>query len=75
MKLLLQSANVTSTFAISYNFGCNNLFHLSFNFYDYVVKKHNDFITITKKHKLIMGICWHMKCKHIFDHNKVTWAI
>jgi hypothetical protein len=51
MKLLLQSANITSTFAISNDFGCNNLCHLSSNFYDNVVNKHNDFITTTKKYK------------------------
>jgi hypothetical protein len=75
MKLLLQNANVTNTFVISNNFGCNNLCHLSSNFYDYVVKKHNDFITTTKKYNLIIGIRWRMKCKHIFNHNKITWAI
>jgi hypothetical protein len=74
-EIMLQSANITSTFAISNNFGCNNLSHLSSNFYDYIVKKHNDFTTTTKKHNLIISICWHMKCKHIFNHNKVTWVI
>jgi hypothetical protein len=55
MKLLLQSANIINTFVIS-NFGVNNLCHLSSSFYDYVLKKHNDFIATTKKYNLIIGI-------------------